>query len=78
MNSDRSADEGPAAEHALTEAAVVACPYCGASVELLVDAGGGPLQEYVEDCEACCRPWAVRVTVAPDGTVSVSVRTLDE
>ena len=37
------------------------CPYCGAEVELLLDAGGGAEQEYIEDCEVCCRPWVVRV-----------------
>ena len=38
----------------------VMCPYCGESVELLVD-GTLPQQEYVEDCEICCRPMVVTV-----------------
>ena len=37
------------------------CPYCGEEVEILVDVGGGVEQEYVEDCEVCCRPWRVRL-----------------
>ena len=37
------------------------CPHCGAPVSVLVDPGSGPVQEYVEDCEVCCRPWRVRV-----------------
>lgn len=31
------------------------CPYCGESIELLIDASGGD-EEYIEDCEVCCRP----------------------
>ena len=62
----------------LAEAAVVSCPYCGAEVDLLIDAGGGPIQEYVEDCEVCCRPWLVRVALRGDGTADVDVRTLDQ
>jgi hypothetical protein len=62
----------------LAEAAVVSCPYCGAEVDLLIDAGGGPIQEYVEDCEVCCRPWLVRVALRGDGRADVDVRTLDQ
>ena len=53
------------------------CPYCGEPVELLVDPGGAALQEYVEDCEVCCRPWQVTMRLAPDGTPSVTLRPLD-
>ena len=56
----------------------VSCPYCGESSELLVDPVGGAIQEYVEDCEVCCRPWCVRVKVDEGGHTSVSVKTLDD
>ncbi len=56
----------------------VSCPYCAESVELLVDTAGGTNQEYVEDCEVCCRPWLVRVTIDGEGDASASVSTLDE
>jgi len=39
----------------------VTCPYCGEVVSIALDAGGGAEQEYVEDCEVCCRPWLVQV-----------------
>ena len=42
-------------------AAVVTCPYCGEEVEITLDPGGEEEQEYVEDCEVCCRPWSVTV-----------------
>lgn len=62
----------------LAEATLVSCPYCAAPVELLIDPGGGPVQDYVEDCEVCCQPWSVRLTIAPDGAVSVALGTQDE
>ena len=34
-------------------------PYCGEVVEMTLDASGGTVQEYVQDCEVCCRPWQV-------------------
>ena len=62
----------------LDDVARVSCPYCGESSELLVDPGGGAIQEYVEDCEVCCRPWLVRVKLDGEGHASVSVTTLDD
>lgn len=51
---------------------VVQCPYCGETIELLVE-DSAELQEYVEDCQVCCRPIAVRVVVE-DGELQVHVR----
>ena len=62
----------------LTQATLVWCPYCGVGVEFVVDPTGGPVQDYVEDCEVCCQPWSVRVTLDQDGQPSVEVATLDE
>ena len=33
----------------------VSCPYCGETIELLID-DSVPEQEYIEDCSVCCRP----------------------
>ena len=33
----------------------VQCPYCWESFTLLID-GSVQNQEYIEDCEVCCRP----------------------
>ena len=62
----------------LNDSAAVSCPYCGESSEVLVDLAGGAVQEYVQDCEVCCRPWLVRVQVDGEGYSSVSVTTLDD
>jgi hypothetical protein len=55
-----------------TEAAVL-CPYCGEINEIGLDPGSGSHQEYVEDCQVCCRPWRVVVRYLPDGAAEVSV-----
>lgn len=56
----------------------VYCPYCGEVVEIALDPGSGPHQQYVEDCQVCCQPWQVLVNYQPDGTAEVSVLALDE
>lgn len=53
------------------------CPYCGEPITVLVD-NSLPVQEYVEDCQVCCRPIVVDVNVGFDGDVSVSVRAENE
>jgi len=69
--------EGPF-EEPLASSVHAICPYCGERVELLVDAGGGSTQEYVEDCEVCCRPWRVRLGMGASGRVDVELSSLDE
>lgn len=50
----------------------VQCPYCGESITLLVDASAGA-QQYIEDCQVCCRPIIVSVRVDEDGEPWVEV-----
>ena len=33
----------------------ITCPYCGENFELIIDCSI-PEQDYIEDCEICCRP----------------------
>ena len=69
-NEDR--DESDAGESEdLEGAALVTCPYCGEQVEITLDPGGGSVQEYVEDCEVCCRPWQVHVRYKTSGSAEV-------
>ena len=53
----------------LTEAVRIYCPYCGESIDIVVDASLA-LQHYVEDCSVCCRPMELSVSV-DSGQVSV-------
>ena len=55
----------------------VQCPYCWEYFELLVDASVDD-QEYVEDCEICCRPIDFTVAVDADDEVSVTARSQHE
>ena len=50
----------------------VCCPYCGETITVLID-GSLPEQNYVEDCQVCCRPIVFDVSVGFDGDVSVTV-----
>lgn len=49
----------------------ISCPYCGETIELLIDTSAGT-QQYVEDCEVCCQPMNVRVAIIGNGEVEVS------
>jgi hypothetical protein len=44
------------------------CPYCGEPVQLLVDPSAGA-QQYIEDCQVCCRPMVVDVLETAPATV---------
>ena len=51
--------------------ALYTCPHCGEEVDTDPDPGGGHDQEYIEDCQVCCRPWRVFVSYLPDGSAEV-------
>jgi transposase-like protein len=56
----------------------VSCPYCGEGNLIVVDESAGESQEYVEDCQVCCQPRQVRVTLDQDGAPEVDVRKAGE
>jgi hypothetical protein len=47
------------------------CPYCSQPNTLTVDLTGGAHQDFTVDCEVCCAPVAVRLTLAGDRVVAV-------
>jgi hypothetical protein len=51
----------------------IGCPYCGESISILVD-DSLPEQQYVEDCQVCCRPIVLDVTADEEGDVTVRAR----
>lgn len=55
----------------------VDCPNCGRSLELIVDCSAGS-QDYVEDCEVCCRPIQVTVQIDSGGFPLVTTRREDD
>ncbi len=52
------------------------CPYCGEPIELLIDCTAGS-RSYIEDCEVCCRPITVELTV-DDGEAMVLLKDENE
>jgi hypothetical protein len=46
------------------------CPYCGESIEIFLDASV-PHQRYIEDCQVCCRPITLDVSMDEEGMPSV-------
>lgn len=43
---------------------VVTCPYCGEEVEIYLEPEiRGSL---IQDCEVCCNPWQLRVSIDGD------------
>ncbi|MCJ7557644.1 MAG: CPXCG motif-containing cysteine-rich protein [Gammaproteobacteria bacterium] len=50
----------------------VQCPYCGEIIEILIDCSESQ-QDYIEDCQVCCRPIVFNVTVDQEGEPYVAV-----
>lgn len=49
----------------------IGCPYCGERISVVIDADDLE-QEYIEDCQVCCRPITLVVSaIGDDGTASV-------
>ena len=48
----------------------VQCPYCWEVFEILVDCSV-PHQFYIEDCEVCCRPIDLDVSVDEEAVITV-------
>ena len=53
----------------------VECPYCGELIEVLIDCSIAQ-QDYIEDCQVCCRP--IDFTVSIDQQVVPCVATAHE
>jgi hypothetical protein len=70
--------EFPLGDGTADTAALVQCPYCGEEMEMALDPGSGPRQEYVEDCQVCCRPWQVAVRYGSDGAADVTLAASDD
>jgi hypothetical protein len=55
----------------------IRCPYCDEAIVILVD-DSLPEQNYIEDCQVCCRPIVLDISVDMDGDVTVCPRSEDE
>lgn len=61
----------------LLETLPISCPYCGESIDLFVDCSVG-FQEYIEDCQVCCQPISMSITVSEEGVIQVDAHHQDE
>jgi hypothetical protein len=52
------------------EEKTVQCPYCGESIDVLMDCSISH-QNYIEDCQVCCRPVIFDVTVGNEGELRI-------
>ena len=50
------------------------CAFCGEPNDIDVDPSAGRRQAMIEDCQVCCQPNDVILTVASEGTVTAQVR----
>ena len=48
----------------------ICCPYCGQCFEVMVDTTT-PSQEFITDCEICCRPFAIVAQCEPGQVVAL-------
>ena len=55
---------------ALEEEQSFLCPYCSSELSVVIEAGSGKRQSFTIDCEVCCRPILVRISVDSDGGLS--------
>ncbi|MCH6566485.1 MAG: CPXCG motif-containing cysteine-rich protein [Proteobacteria bacterium] len=54
------------------EELAVQCPYCWQTIQVLIDCSV-EAQEYIEDCQVCCRPIVFNVLVDDDGYPTVNL-----
>jgi hypothetical protein len=55
----------------------ISCPYCGETISVLIE-DSLPEQQYIEDCQVCCRPIVIDVAVGADGAPTVGARVENE
>lgn len=53
------------------------CPYCGELIQVLIDTSDLG-QEYIEDCQVCCRPIIFKLTEGDNSEPKVSVYAEDD
>ena len=51
----------------------ILCPYCNEPITVLVDTSVD-YQEYIEDCQVCCRPIEMTTSVDFESGVNLVVR----
>ena len=55
----------------------IGCPYCGETIKILIDSSDIE-QQYIEDCQVCCKPISLLVSESVNGELDVSVYSEDD
>jgi hypothetical protein len=55
----------------------VFCPYCGEPLDVLVDPSFDQ-QSYTEDCQVCCQPMVVRVSLDSESMAAIEALREDD
>tara|TARA_B100000767_G_scaffold86434_1_gene83062 strand:- start:1826 stop:2053 length:228 start_codon:yes stop_codon:yes gene_type:complete len=69
---------------AFLEQRTIGCPYCGESISILIEPSEGATvgdeyietiepYEYIEDCQVCCRPIRMQISVDYTGETQANV-----
>lgn len=53
------------------------CPYCFEQVSAILDPSASN-QEYIEDCEVCCRPIEFKIVFVGAELVNAEVKRMDD
>lgn len=49
------------------------CPYCGEYQTVFIDPSDVEEENYIQDCQVCCRPIRFHLSEEFDGSVSLSI-----
>jgi hypothetical protein len=62
--------------HPLEESTIM-CPYCGESFTVVLDCSADE-QDYIEDCEVCCKPIEMHLRITDSSSYELSVNSENE
>lgn len=61
----------------MTAEQTIRCPYCGEQFDTVIDLSAGS-QDYIEDCQVCCRPITFLLRIEQGELRSLTVRRDDD
>jgi hypothetical protein len=54
------------------------CPYCGEALQIPIDLTGGSKQFFISDCEVCCKPIHIHLSLQGSEIVSFEAEQEDD
>lgn len=53
------------------------CPYCWEQISMLIDVSQSH-QKYIEDCEVCCNPIQISITIENQEITDLSAKNIEQ